>query len=153
MAREIKYIIFHCTGANKHQTVESIKNYWKMEPPKGCGWKNVGYHHLVDFYGIDHVLATDEQITNGVAGFNSNAIHISYIGGENWKDTRSQEQLATLERLLKYYHTKYPKAKIKGHRDFSPDKNKNGKIEPSEYFKICPAFEVSSWLKEIGIYQ
>ncbi|RZJ85845.1 MAG: N-acetylmuramoyl-L-alanine amidase [Chryseobacterium sp.] len=149
--RNILYIIFHCTGANPKQTVESIKNYWKMPEPKGKGWKQVGYHHLVDFYGVDHQLATDDKITNGVAGFNSNAIHISYIGGENWKDTRTAEQKVTLEKLARYYHAKYPKAKIKGHRDFSPDKNGDGKIDPSEYMKFCPAFEVSTWIKELGL--
>ncbi|MES2651271.1 MAG: N-acetylmuramoyl-L-alanine amidase [Bacteroidota bacterium] len=153
MAKLVKYIVFHCTGANKFQTVESIKNYWRMPEPKGKGWKSVGYMHLVDYNGVDHQLATVDQITNGVAGYNANAIHISYIGGENWKDTRSDAQKATLEKLAKKYHALYPNAKIVGHRDFSPDKNGNGKIDPSEYMKICPAFEVSTWLKEIGINQ
>ena len=35
----------------------------------------------------------------------------------------------------------YPKAIIQGHRDFSPDKNHNGIIEPSEFIKDCPSFD------------
>lgn len=137
--RNILNIVFHCSGANPKQTVESIKNYWKTPPPKGNGWKQVGYHHLVDYYGIDHQLASDEVITNGVAGHNSNSIHISYIGGENGIDTRTPEQKVTLEKLLRYYHAKYPKAKILGHRDFAGVK------------KSCPSFPVAKWIKDIGL--
>ena len=35
----------------------------------------------------------------------------------------------------------YPYAKIQGHRDFSPDKNHNGTIEPWEWIKDCPSFD------------
>lgn len=145
--REIKYIVIHCTGASAKQTVDSIKNYWKTVKK----WKQVGYHHLVAADGLDNVLAPISAITNGVAGFNSNSIHLCYIGGENWKDTRTDAQKNTLARLVKLYSKQFPKAKIRGHRDFSPDKNGNGKIEPHEYMKVCPAFEVSTWLKEIGV--
>ena len=33
---------------------------------------------------------------------------------------------------------------VKGHRDYSKDLNKNGRIDPSEYIKACPCFEVSN---------
>ncbi len=147
--RDIRYIVIHCTGAPATQKVEVILDYWKRIK----GWTKVGYHHLVDALGIDHQLAPIDQATNGVAGYNSGSIHICYIGGNNWKDTRTAQQKATMEALVKKYHAMFPKARIVGHRDFSPDKNGNGKIDPSEYIKFCPAFEVSTWLKEIGINQ
>jgi len=34
-----------------------------------------------------------------------------------------------------------------GHRDLSPDLNGNGEIEPEEWIKQCPCFEVA---KEFG---
>ncbi len=145
--REIKYIVLHCTGASSQQTVASIKNYWKTVKK----WKQVGYHHLVATDGLDNVLAPISAITNGVAGFNSNSIHLCYIGGANWKDSRTDQQKNTLSRLVKLYKKQFPKAVIKGHRDFSPDLDKDGIIEPHEYMKFCPAFEVSTWLKEIGL--
>lgn len=36
----------------------------------------------------------------------------------------------------------YPEAKVAGHRDLSPDRNNNGEVEPMEWTKQCPCFEV-----------
>lgn len=145
--RPIKYIVIHCTGAVATQSVASIRAYWKNVKK----WKQVGYHHLIAPDGLDNILAPISAITNGVAGYNSNSIHLCYIGGANWKDTRTAQQKNTLARLVKLYKKQFPNAIIKGHRDFSPDLDKDGKIEPNEYLKNCPAFEVSTWLKEIGL--
>jgi hypothetical protein len=38
----------------------------------------------------------------------------------------------------------YPYAKIQGHRDFSPDRNGNGTIEPEEWIKACPSFDAKT---------
>ena len=35
-------------------------------------------------------------------------------------------------------------AKVVGHRDLSPDRNGNGEIEPEEWIKACPCFEVKA---------
>jgi N-acetyl-anhydromuramyl-L-alanine amidase AmpD len=51
------------------------------------------------------------------------------------------------------FHSKHPNVKIIGHRDLSPDLNGNGVIEPFEFMKACPSFDVAAWLKEIGITQ
>lgn len=147
--REIKYIILHCTGGSPTQSTDAIRKGWKAK-----GWKNVGYHQLVSADGTIERLAEDNKVTNGVAGFNANAIHICYKGGWNSKtkkgeDTRTDEQKFALKTLVKAYREKYPLAKIKGHRDFSPDKDKDGLVEKFEWIKVCPSFEVSEWLKEI----
>ncbi len=149
--RAIKYIIIHCTAGNQKQTIADLKNWWR----KGMGWNNVGYHWVVEANGAATRLAEDSQVTNGVAGFNANAIHISWFGGvtKDLKsiDNRTPEQKESLQDLAEAYKRKYPNATFKGHRDFSPDKNKNGIIEPSEYIKNCPAFDVAAWIKEIGL--
>jgi len=41
---------------------------------------------------------------------------------------------------------------IVGHRDLSPDKDGNGIITPDEWVKLCPSFDVASWLNEINFY-
>ena len=43
----------------------------------------------------------------------------------------------------------YPTAIIQGHRDFSPDLNKNGKIEPNEWIKMCPSFDAKNEYRDI----
>lgn len=45
---------------------------------------------------------------------------------------------------LKMAKKKYPKAVIQGHRDFSPDLNKDGKITPNEWIKLCPCFDAKT---------
>ena len=38
----------------------------------------------------------------------------------------------------------YDIVELLGHRDTSPDINGNGEIEPVEYIKACPCFDVRS---------
>ena len=147
--RNIKYLVVHCTAGPQDQTTASIKKYWK----NSLGWKNVGYHFLISKDGSYERVASDDTVTNGVAGYNSVSMHISYKGGVDKKgnglDNRTPEQKKTLVTLLKTLRAKYPKAIIQGHRDFSPDKNKNGKIEPWEFIKICPSFDAKTEYKNI----
>jgi hypothetical protein len=101
-----------------------------------------------------HKLAEYSEITNGVAGHNSNSIHLSYIGGVDASgrpiDNRTQSQRKALEELVLEASRLFPDAIIQGHRDFSPDRNRNGIIEPNEWMKACPSFSVKTWLDEIG---
>lgn len=130
--REIKYIVIHCTAGSQNQSTESIKRYWK----NNLGWKNVGYHILVNADGSYERLANDDQITNGVAGYNSNSIHISYKGGVDSKgksvDNRTEAQKKTLLTLVRTFKSRYPNAIVQGHRDFL----EKGKIG----WKDCPCF-------------
>jgi N-acetylmuramoyl-L-alanine amidase len=136
--RLINYIVLHCTGANPKQTTKSILDYWK----NNLKWKNVGYHYLISENGTVEQLAQESQVTNGVAGFNANSIHICYKGGVDSlgkpKDTRTDAQKQATINLLKDLNKRYPKAEIKGHRDFGAK-------------KACPSFEVKDWLKTVKI--
>jgi N-acetyl-anhydromuramyl-L-alanine amidase AmpD len=59
----------------------------------------------------------------------------------------TQAQFEALKELLDQLQTRYPDARILGHRDLSPDKNGDGKISPNEFIKTCPAFDISTWLR------
>ena len=133
--REIKYIVIHCTGATGTQSTDSIKKYWRDVK----GWKSVGYHYLISMDGGYEQLSPIESPTNGVKGYNATSIHICYKGGAGGLDSRTEEQKETLEMLVKQMKAKFPKAEIKGHRDF-PDVKKS-----------CPSFDVSDWLKTIKL--
>jgi N-acetylmuramoyl-L-alanine amidase len=137
--RDIKYIVLHCTATQPDARVESIQSYWK----NNLKWKSPGYHYIIQADGVIRQLSSENNICNGVAGYNSISIHVSYIGGVDPKnvpkDTRTPEQLASMERLVKDLHARYPHAKIQGHRDFEG------------VHKACPSFEVSDWLKTFNI--
>ena len=143
--RDIKFIVLHCTAGPAQQKTQSIKDYWANK----LGWKSYGYHKLVNFDGSYETLTDDKNIVNGVKGFNSSAIHICYKGGFNGIDTRSDAQKETLLQLVKEYKKKYPRATVLGHRDLSPDLNKDGKITRNEWVKICPCFSAIDEYKNI----
>ncbi|MND74232.1 N-acetylmuramoyl-L-alanine amidase [compost metagenome] len=138
--REIKYIVLHCTATQPNATVESIKNYWKNT----LKWSNPGYHYLIGSDGFIHELLPEEKVSNGVAGYNLNSVHVSYIGGVDKtgapKDTRTPQQLASMKSIVQRLKDKYPEAKTLGHRDFPRVK------------KACPSFDVSNWLLIEGLF-
>jgi N-acetylmuramoyl-L-alanine amidase len=137
--RKIDFIVLHCTATPQDAKITSILNYWKNT----LKWKNVGYHYIIEMDGKITQLAEESQVTNGVAGFNSNSIHISYIGGINLKgkplDTRTPDQKYAMEVLVHKLKKKYPTAIVQGHRDFP------------KVAKACPSFDVKEWLKTINL--
>lgn len=137
--RKITHIVLHCTATPQTTTVKSIQNYWKNE----LGWKSPGYHHIILPDGTVVDLLPIDKVSNGVAGHNANAIHISYIGGISAKgkavDNRTDAQKVAQIQLLRKYHALFPEAKICGHRDFP------------NVAKSCPSFDVATWLKTIQL--
>jgi N-acetylmuramoyl-L-alanine amidase len=130
--RTIKYLVVHCTATPQTTNVESIQRHWRER----LGWKASGYHKIVKANGEVITLATDEQVCNGVAGFNSVSLHVSYIGGidsrGNPLDNRTQGQKDAISQVLHAWKQKYPSAIIQGHRDF-PKVN-----------KACPSFNAKA---------
>lgn len=160
-AKQIKHIVIHCSAGNG--LIPAIENFWYNT----LKWKSPGYHIIIYkdgtkyYVGKDKKYITDinnwypELITNGVQGFNSNSLHICYIGGIDdkgkAKDTRTDEQKgAIIEAItecmkwLKDNGNTLTDLKILGHRDFSDDKNGNGVIESWERIKECPSFDAIS---------
>lgn len=135
--KTIKYIAVHCTATKQNATIESIRNYWK----RNLGWKQPGYHIIVKPNGDHERLALDETICNGVKGYNSESIHVSYIGGidENGKafDNRTDAQKRTLLQIICGLKAKYPRAVIQGHRDFP------------NVVKDCPSFDAKTEYKHL----
>lgn len=140
--REIKHIVIHCSATKEGMFFDSenIDNWHKKK-----GWSGIGYHYVVLLDGMLEKGRKDEKIGAHVKGFNSNSIGVVYIGGLDKKgkpkDTRTDLQKESLKELLKRLKWMYPKAEILGHRDFSPDLNKNGIIEKNEFIKACPCFD------------
>ncbi len=151
--RLITHLVIHCSATSPKATVKAITGYWKRPKSEGgLGWTRTGYHYLIDANGKVHCLQPESLPSWGVKGHNAHSIHIAYIGGiKNGKayDTRTEAQKEAMLELLITLRTKYPEAEILGHRDFSPDKNKNGKVDKWERIKECPSFDAKleySWL-------
>ena len=148
--RRIDYIVVHCTASpeGRNMTVGDIRRIHKKN-----GWSDIGYHYVIDIDG--RILEGRDVDLSGahVSGHNSYSIGVVYVGGLDRnlkaKDTRTEKQKAALLSLLCDLRKLYPKAEICGHRDFSPDLNGNGIIEPQEWIKECPCFEAKKEYKSL----
>lgn len=165
---KIEYLVIHCTATPEGRDVtgEDIRRM-HLSPVSagGNGWSRPGYTDIFRLDGRVERLAPNNEdgnvdageVTNGAKGYNSVSRHISYIGGCDSsgqpKDTRTPAQKAAMEKYVMDFHRRFPWVKIVGHRDLSPDKNGNGVVEPFEWTKACPSFDVAAWLKQIGIKQ
>lgn len=148
--RKITELVLHCsaTREGQHVTVADIDRWHRDR-----GFKKIGYHYVIYLDGSIHAGRDLEEVGAHVTGHNATTIGICYIGGldaaGNPRDTRTPEQKAAIVYLLESLREKFPTARICGHRDFSPDKNGNGKIEPNEYIKACPCFDAAAEYKNL----
>lgn len=148
--RHIKYIVIHATATveGKNFRAKDIDRWHKSR-----GWRGIGYHYVVGLDGTIEKGRPDWRIGAHVKGNNRNSIGVVYIGGLSKqkapKDTRTPAQKQALRYLLKSLKKKYPEAEIVGHRDFSPDLNGNGIIEPFEYLKHCPCYDAKQEYKQL----
>ena len=133
--RKIDKIFIHCSATPEGRDIkmETIKS-WHV---KGRGWRNIGYHFVIELDGMLRPGRPMEQIGAGVKGHNENSIHVCYVGGldKNKKpmDTRTDAQRETLNTIVAGLQKEYPDASVHGHNEFSS--------------KACPSFDVQ---KEFG---
>lgn len=137
--RQIKRIFVHCTAGPQTQTVAEIQKYWKTHNK----WTSPGYHYIIKPDGEIVPLQPEDKPSNGVAGYNSTAINVCYIGGVDKQgrpvDNRTEAQKKALSTILKDLHKRYPKAEILGHRDIWGS-------DPKKWHKMCPCFNVKAEL-------
>ena len=140
--REPKYLAIHCTATRIDQdvSIERVKR-WHLKR----GWSDVGYHYYVRKDGSlelgrdrDNDGDIWEEVGAHVKGFNRDSISMCYEGGLDVNgedsDTRTPEQMLTMEAVVKIITSQFKNIKTKGHRDFPNVK------------KSCPNFDVKEWL-------
>ncbi|RVL87686.1 N-acetylmuramoyl-L-alanine amidase [Sinorhizobium meliloti] len=141
--RPIHTIIHHCTATpeGREVSVETIRG-WHTK----MGWSDIGYHFVVQLDGTISNGRPLDKVGSHVAGHNTGSIGISYVGGvakdgKTGKDTRTGAQKEALHKLTADLVKRFPSiTKIAGHRDFSPDKDGDGKITQREWLKECPCY-------------
>lgn len=150
-AQDIDAIVIHCSATRAGQDVRAADiDKWHKER----GFAMIGYNYVIDLDGTVEVgrpLSRDGAHCNtaGTSGrsYNRHSIGICYVGGldKDGKpaDTRTPEQKRALRDLVYKLMDEYPGiVEVIGHRDASPDRNKDGKITPNEWIKQCPCFSV-----------
>lgn len=150
-----KRITVHCSGSRKGRsmTMNELRSFHTSPKPHGRGWSDIGYHFVIDLFGNVHTGRPITRQGAGVKGHNKDTVHICLIGGldRNGKPafTYSDRQMEALFKHILHLDDTYPSldlANTRGHRDYSPDRDGDGKIGPHEYIKQCPCFDVREWL-------
>jgi len=102
----------------------------------------IGYHFVIYRNGVVVTGRAEQEMGAHVKGYNQKSLGICLIGIDQY----SPEQWQSLRELIVLLLKRYPDARIVGHRDLSPDRNGNGVVEPAEWTKTCPGFDVAEWL-------
>lgn len=145
-------IIIHCSATREGQDI-GVKEIDSMH--KQRGFNKIGYHYVIRLDGSVEKGREETAIgahcnTKGFSrqSYNRHSIGICYVGGLDkngkTKDTRTDAQKKSLIDLINDICRRYPIVELLGHRDTSPDLNDNGEVEPAEYIKACPCFDVRS---------
>jgi hypothetical protein len=141
-----EFIVVH-TSASAYGADLGWKAIDKMHRERG--WDGIGYHGVIRLNGTYEPARPWWAIGAHAYGYNMRAIGFCLVGGLNADgkphDTYSTTQLNTLELTVRLALLAYPDAKVVGHRDLSPDVNGDGVIEPWEWVKQCPCFDVATW--------
>lgn len=104
--------------------------------------KHIGYHYVIDVDGTVEAGREPDEIGAHVKANNACSIGICLVGTERF----TAAQWAALRALIGQLRGSYPQARVLGHRDFSPDRNHDGRITRDEWLKTCPGFEVGAWV-------
>ncbi len=167
MSRYINQIIVHCAatpngnamfsgkaGAANFQTpIQKIDQWHKARGFKRSlafrkrqneSLESVGYHYVIYLDGTVVTGRHLEEIGAHVYGNNKNSIGICMLGTDKF----TQAQFDSLAKLVGSLLDKYTnKIEVLGHRDTSPDKNNDGLVQPWEWTKTCPGFDVKQYVK------
>ena len=134
--RTIDKIIIHCsaTPENRDIKTETIRS-WHV---KGNGWSDIGYHFVIELDGAVKNGRALHKMGAHTRGENAHSIGVCYVGGidknKNAKDTRTDAQKDSLNKLISALMLDHSEASVHGHNEFSA--------------KACPSFDVQ---KEFGV--
>lgn len=142
----VNRLVVHCsaTRATADVGVADIRLWHKRQ-----GWRDVGYHYVIRRNGTVEKGRHDNEPGAHAAGFNGDSIAICMVGGVGadgkGENNFNYQQFDALRSLLNTLRLRFPAAEILGHRDLSPDRNKDGKVTKNEWLKECPSFSVRDW--------
>lgn len=126
--------------------------------------QHIGYHFVIETTGEVFTGRHPDEVGAHAANFNAHSVGICMVGGIELKGRYTPAQWKALKNLvlLQAHQLRIPLSKplrskdaagaykvmagVCGHRDLSPDLNKDGEIKSNEWLKTCPGFDVNAWL-------
>lgn len=142
--RPVDEIIVHCTATRPDwwqdkTTAEKVAEV-KLWHTRDRGWKNIGYHYLIDRDGTVAKGRPVEQVGAHCKGHNTGTIGVALFGGhgsserDKFSDNFTPAQDAALRDLIAELSRTYGINKVTGHNQYAA--------------KACPGFNVPRWLGE-----
>ena len=128
--KKISMLVVHCSDTENGQNLSTVDIH-KMHLE--FGWDGIGYHKIITRSGRIENGRPEYWVGAHVKGKNEISLGVCLIG----RDRFTKRQFVSLERILKKWKTRYPSAKIVGHRDTGDTQ------------KTCPNFDVISWSQNI----
>jgi len=127
---------------------------------------SIGYHYVIDLTGEVWSGRHLDEVGAHAANFNARSVGICLVGGAERQAQYTPQQWKSLQQVVAMLLAEYglpcaaPRRSFSkahplgytvaggvcGHRDLSPDTNGNGLVEPFEWVKTCPGFDVRAWL-------
>jgi len=129
--------------------------------------KSIGYHYVVYSAGAVTIGRGLDEPGAHAKGHNFRSIGICVVGTDvysldQWSSLRDLvcASIVTIARRRELAVPRYSRptpaeaidlarrmgVTVCGHRDLSPDLDGDGTVEPSEWLKTCPGFDVGTWL-------
>lgn len=142
-------IVIHCSATRPDADVGAD---WVRAEHLRKGYADNGYALVIRRSGVVEVGRALDAVGAHVKGRNSDTVGICLIGGLDAQGrpapTFEAAQLAALKLTVRFLKAIWPGAEVVGHRDLSPDLDGDGTVEPHEWLKQCPCFDVRKWWRE-----
>lgn len=141
--RKITEIILHCSAtrpnwmhdAGTEAKVAEIRRWHKQDR----GWRDIGYHFIVDRDGSVALGRPIEQTGSHVKGRNAGTIGVCLIGGhgssayDDFSENFTQAQDKAVRGLIADLRERFGDVPVSGHNDYAA--------------KACPGFKADKWLR------
>jgi N-acetyl-anhydromuramyl-L-alanine amidase AmpD len=121
-------------GSTTREKVAEVRK-WHMQDR---GWKDIGYHFLIDRDGTLALGRPIDQVGAHTQGHNTGTIGVSLFGGfgsaatDKFSENFTPEQDKALRSLIETLSSLYGIKKVSGHNEYAA--------------KACPSFSVTKWL-------
>ena len=140
-------IILHCADTRPewmagHPLLEKVAEIrrWHVQQR---GWRDIGYHWIVDRDGAVALGRRETEIGAHVEGHNRGTIGICLLGGygasvdDLFEKNFTEAQAAAVRRLISEIKGRTAIGKVSGHNEYAP--------------KACPGFKVGKSAAVLGI--
>lgn len=150
----------HVPAAKVIDEMHAARGFLRSDPIAKTfnpGLPHIGYHFVIDLGGDVQTGRGLREVGAHVAGFNARSVGICMVGGIERDARFTAPQWAAAGMLVRMLCKRlnllpmlplYPQhgGGVCGHRDMSPDANKDGRITSVDWLKTCPGFDVGAWL-------